>query len=148
MPLWIEEKKEEIKNLNKEIKKIQSNQINIDEILKSAKEFKTSTDSAKYIFADINLDDRDILSQISDQLKNKIQKGITVVVGTGESSHPVIISVSKDLTGQFQAGTLLKEFSQFFGGKGGGRPDFAQGAIPHRDKLKEAKDFLNQKLLS
>ena len=54
--------------------------------------------------------------------------GIVVVVGKGDATHPVIISVSKDLTSQYQAGTLLKDFAQILGGKGGGRPDFAQGA--------------------
>ena len=71
-----------------------------------------------------------------------------VILGKGEQSHPVIISVSKDLVGQYQAGTLLKEFSQIFGGKGGGRPDFAQGSIPDRAKLSEATEFLNKKFLN
>lgn len=145
---WIEDKKEEVKTLQKEIKKIQSSQINIDDLMKNAKSINTNAGPAKYLFADINIDDRDVLSQISDQLKNKIQSGITVVLGKGEQSHPVIISVSKDLVGQYQAGTLLKEFSQIFGGKGGGRPDFAQGSIPDRAKLTEATEFLNKKLLN
>lgn len=145
---WIDDKKEEIKTLQKEIKKIQSSQINIDDLLKNVKNINTQAGPAKYVFADINIDDRDVLSQISDQLKNKIQSGITIVIGKGDVSHPVIISVSKDLTGQFQAGTLLKEFSQILGGKGGGRPDFAQGSIPDRTKLIEATDFLNKKFLS
>lgn len=145
---WIEDKKEEIKNLQKEIKKIQSSQISIEDLLKTAKEFSSNQGQAKYVFADLSVDDRDVLSQVSDQLKNKIQKGIVVVVGSGEASHPVIISVSKDLTSQYQAGTLLKEFAQILGGKGGGRPDFAQGAVPDRTKLKEASDYLNKKILN
>lgn len=144
---WISDKKEEIKSLQKEIKKIQSSQIDIDDLLKNVKNIKTAKGSAKYLFADLNLDDRDVLAQISDQLKNKIQSGITVVIGQGEGLHPVIISVSKDLTGEFQAGTILKEFSQILGGKGGGRPDFAQGSVPDRTKLTEAIDFLNKKFL-
>ena len=145
---WIEDKKEEVKSLQKEFKKIQSGQINIDDLLKNAKSISTQAGPAKYLFADINIDDRDVLSQISDQLKNKIQTGITVVLGKGEQSHPVIISVSKDLIGQYQAGTLLKEFSQILGGKGGGRPDFAQGSIPDRAKLPEATEFLNKKFVN
>ncbi len=148
LSIWIEEKKEEIKDLQKEIQKIQSGKINVDEIFKSAKEFNSATGPAKYIFADLALDDREVLSQVSDQLKNKIQKGIVVVVGLGDATHPVIISVSKDLTTQFQAGVLLKDFAQILGGKGGGRPDFAQGAVPDRTKIKEASDFLNAKILN
>jgi alanyl-tRNA synthetase len=145
---WIDDKKEEIKSLQKEIQKIQSSQINVDEIFQSAKEFNSAAGSAKYIFADLALDDREVLSNVSDQLKNKIQKGIVVVVGKGDATHPVIISVSKDLTGQYQAGTLLKDFALILGGKGGGRPDFAQGAVPDRTKINEGRDFLNKKILS
>ncbi len=145
---WISDKILEIKFLQKEIQKIQSSQINVDEIFKSAKEFNSSTGPAKYIFVDLALDDREVLSQVSDQLKNKIQTGIVVVIGKGNATHPVIISVSKDLTTQFQAGVLLKDFALILGGKGGGRSDFAQGAVPDRTKIKEASDFLNQKILN
>ena len=54
--------------------------------------------------------------------------------------------VSKDLAAQFTAGTLLKDISQILGGKGGGRPDLAQGAVTDRTKLKEALNFLSQKI--
>lgn len=144
---WIEDKKEEIKDLQKQIKKIQSNQINVDDIIKSSKEFQSQSGPAKLIFADLALDDRDVLSQISDQIKNKVPRGIVVVIGKSESSHPVIISVSKEMNSQFKAGDLLKDFAQVLGGKGGGRPDFAQGAVPDRTKLKEAFDVISKKVL-
>lgn len=147
MSQWVEDKKDEIKDLQKQIKKIQSNQINIDDLLKTSKEFQTSTGPAKLVFADLSIDDRDVLSQISDQLKNKVQRGIVVTIGQSEASHPVIISVSKDLNPQFKAGDLLKDFAQVLGGKGGGRPDFAQGAVPDRSKLKDAIDLISKKIL-
>ncbi|MCC2677615.1 MAG: hypothetical protein K0R29_191 [Pseudobdellovibrio sp.] len=147
MSQWVEEKKDEIKDLQKQIKKIQSNQINIDDLLKSSKDFQSSSGPAKLVFADLSIDDRDVLSQISDQLKNKVQRGIVVTIGQSESSHPVIISVSKDLNSQFKAGELLKDFAQVLGGKGGGRPDFAQGAVPDRSKLKDAIDLISKKIL-
>jgi alanyl-tRNA synthetase len=144
---WIEEKKEEVKDLQKQIKKIQSNQINVDDIIKTSKDFQSQSGPAKLIFADLDLDDRDVLSQISDQIKNKVPRGIIVVIGQNESSHPVIISVSKEMNSQFKAGDLLKDFAQVLGGKGGGRPDFAQGAVPDRSKLKEAFDTISKKVL-
>lgn len=108
--------------------------------------FKSSSGEAKYILADVALDDREVLSQISDQLKNKIRSGVTIVIGNGEASHPVIVSVSKDLVGQIQAGAILKDFAAVLGGKGGGRPDFAQGAVPDRSKLAEADKVIKSKL--
>ena len=144
---WIDEKKDEIKDLQKQIQKAQSGQINIDELLKSAKSFQSQSGPAQLIFADLTIDDREVLSQISDQLKNKVQRGIIITIGKSESSHPVIISVSKELNSQFRAGDLLKDFAQVLGGKGGGRPDFAQGAVPDRSKLKEAFDLMAKKII-
>ncbi|MBC7421646.1 MAG: alanine--tRNA ligase [Bdellovibrio sp.] len=144
---WIEEKKEDIKDLQKQIKKIQSGQVNVDDIIKNSKEFQSQSGPAQLIFADLDLDDRDVLSQISDQIRSKVPRGIVVVIGQSENSHPVIISVSKEMNAQFKAGDLLKDFAQVLGGKGGGRPDFAQGAVPDRSKLKEAFDVICKKVL-
>lgn len=144
---WAEERRNEIKDLQKQIKKVQSSQINIDDLLKAAQTFNSAVGQAQLVFADLPIDDRDVLSQISDQLKNKIQKGVVITVGTGDSSHPVIISVSKDLNPQLKAGDLLKDFAQAMGGKGGGRPDFAQGAVPDRSKLLQAYDLISKKIL-
>ncbi len=144
---WVDEKKEEVKELQKQIRKIQSSQINVEDILKNAKSFQSQSGPAQLIFADLALDDRDVLSQISDQIKNKVPRGIVVVIGTNENSHPVIISVSKEMNSQFKAGDLLKDFAQVLGGKGGGRPDFAQGAVPDRAKLTEAFAALSKKVL-
>lgn len=140
---FIENKKLEIKNLEKEIKKIQGGQINLDELVAAAKTFSCSGQKAQMIFADLKLEDREVLADIADKLKNKISSGVVVIIGQGQESHPIIISVSKDLTKQISAGTLLKEISQYMGGKGGGRPDFAQGAAPQRDKLPAAKNWLD-----
>lgn len=135
----IEGYKDQVKNLEKEIKKLQGGQVNVDDLANKALSFKTKAGaSAKLVLADVPLDDRQVLAEVTDHLKNKIQSGIVVVVGQGDASHPVIVSVSKDISGEFAAGNLLKEVAAIMGGKGGGRPDFAQGAAPDRSKLSEA----------
>lgn len=136
---YIEQKKEEIKTLEKEIKKIQGSKINIDELASQAANFTSRAGVAgKLLTVSLELDDREVLAQVTDHLKNKIQSGVVVVVGQGEQSHPIIVSVSKNLSTEHKAGDLLKEIAMVMGGKGGGRPDFAQGAAPQREKLKEA----------
>ncbi len=135
----IEGFKEQMKQLEKEIKKLQGGQVNVDDLAAKALSFTTkSGTAAKLVLADIALDDRQVLADVTDHLKNKIQQGIVVVVGQGEGSHPIIVSVSKDLTKDAKAGDLLKEMAGVMGGKGGGRPDFAQGAAPNRASLPEA----------
>ena len=39
----------------------------------------------------------------------------------------LVTGVTKDLTGTLKAGDLMKELATKVGGKGGGRPDMAQG---------------------
>ena len=41
--------------------------------------------------------------------------------------------VTKDLVGKFHAGKLVGEISGSLGGRGGGKPDLAQGGAPTGD---------------
>jgi alanyl-tRNA synthetase len=50
----------------------------------------------------------------------------------------LICGVTKDLTDKYHAGEIIKELSAKVGGKGGGRPDMAQGGGPHVKRIKEA----------
>lgn len=143
---YIEKKKEEIKLLEKEIKKIQGGSVNVETILQQATSFTSKTGSSNLVIADLDLDDRDVLSQVTDQLKNKVKSGIVVVLGRGSATHPLIVSVTKDLNPDVSAGNILKELAQAMGGKGGGRPDFAQGAVPDRSNFAKATNNLKASL--
>lgn len=62
-----------------------------------------------------------------DQLKNKLGSGVVVLATVSDDKIALAAGVTKDLTGQVRAGDLIKELTAKLGGKGGGRPDFAQG---------------------
>ncbi len=62
-----------------------------------------------------------------DQLKNKLGSGVVVLVTVSGEKVAVAAGVTKDLTGQVKAGDLVRELAARLGGKGGGRPDMAQG---------------------
>lgn len=138
----IETLKDQVKSLEKEIKKLQGGQVNIDEIISQALKFQSNGLQGQLVLADLAIDDRTVLAEIADHLKNKTTTGIVVVVGQGEGSHPIIVSVTKDLVSQFKAGEVLKTVAGAMGGKGGGRPDFAQGAAPQRENIKTAFDLI------
>ena len=46
--------------------------------------------------------------------------------------------VTKDLTNRFSAGEILKNVAAMAGGRGGGKPDMAQGGTKELDKLDNA----------
>lgn len=62
-----------------------------------------------------------------DQLKNKLGSGVVVLITAQGEKVSVAAGVSKDLTGRVKAGDLVRELAGQLGGKGGGRPDMAQG---------------------
>ena len=135
---WIEHAKMTIRNLEREIKSMKGSAIDIDTLVKNAKVFTVGGASGKLVTAALDMEDRQILSDISDKIKNKIQSGVVVLVGKGDGKHPIVVSVSKDLTKSLSAGKLLGEIAQELGGKGGGRPDFAQGAGEDLSRLDSA----------
>jgi alanyl-tRNA synthetase len=54
----------------------------------------------------------------------------------------LICVVTKDLTGRFKAGDIISRLSTIVGGKGGGRPDMAQGGGSSPEKLESAFETL------
>lgn len=136
---WIEESQNSVKTLQREIQSLKGKGVDVDALVGQAQTFSRDGVHGRYLFADVPMDDRKVLSELSDKLQDKLKDGIVVIVGQGEASHPLIVSVSKSLAGKFNAGKILGEVAQTLGGKGGGRPDFAQGAVPSRDGLNEAK---------
>jgi alanyl-tRNA synthetase len=139
---WIDKAKAEIKTLEREIKSMKGSAIDIDSLAKSAKSFSNSGITGKIVTAALDIEDRQLLAEIADKIKDKIQSGVVVLVGHGGSApgakHPVTVTVSKDLTKSLSAGKLLNEIAQVLGGKGGGRPDFAQGAGEDLSKVQAA----------
>jgi alanyl-tRNA synthetase len=142
----IDSLKEKIKHLEKEIRKAQSGQVDVNSLAAKAEQFKTAQGQGQLCLVDLQIEDREVLAQITDQIKNKIESGVVVVVGKGEGTSPIIVSVSKNLAGQIKAGDILKLVAGTMGGKGGGRPDFAQGAAPQREKINEAFTALRTQL--
>ncbi|EJN22315.1 alanine--tRNA ligase [Pseudomonas sp. GM80] len=75
------------------------------------------------------LDDQDAkaLLALVDQLKNKLGRAVILLGSVHEEKVVLVAGVTKDLTGQLKAGDLMKQAAAAVGGKGGGRPDMAQG---------------------
>lgn len=135
----IERLSEEKKQLEKQIQSLKSSKISVEDLIGKAKKFTIDGKEGQLVFASLETDDRNLLGQIGDKIRDKIQSGVVVLVGKGEGSHPILVSVTKNLVGPLNAGKLLGEVAGALGGKGGGRPDFAQGAGKDLSKLTDAE---------
>jgi alanyl-tRNA synthetase len=71
--------------------------------------------------------DRQQLRTIVDSLRNKWKTAVVVLASAKEFDISIVSGVSKDLTSKVQAGKLVQEVALSTGGKGGGRPDMAEG---------------------
>ncbi|NBD95207.1 MAG: alanine--tRNA ligase [Gammaproteobacteria bacterium] len=107
-------------------------------------------DGVKLIAANLEGADPNGLRDTVDQLKNKIGSGVIVLGTTGGKGVVLVAGVTKDLTGKLKAGELVNHVASQVGGKGGGRPDFAQAggsdasALPAA--LESVADWLREKL--
>lgn len=118
--------------LEKELKKQQTQKIDFDQIIANA----TLVGDASIVYSQLPLDDRELLSQSVDRLRDRLKKGIVIAVGEGTGgSFPLLVSVTKDFTQTYQAGQIIRKICESAGGKGGGRPDYAQGAVTHPEKV-------------
>ena len=81
-----------------------------------------------------------------DELRNKWGSAVIVLASVNGQSISIISAVSKDLTGKVQAGKLVGDVAKATGGKGGGRPDMAEGAGKDPAALPEALAGIYQKV--
>ena len=78
------------------------------------------------------------LRGVGDQVRSKIQSGVFFLAAIEGEKAALVAGVTSDLTGHIKAGDLLKFVTSQVGGKGGGRPDMAQGAANSIENLPAA----------
>ena len=81
----------------------------------------------KVLAANVEGADAKSLRDTLDQCKNKLGSAVILLSAVTDNKIALTAGVTKDLTGRVKAGDLMREFAQRLGGKGGGRPDMAQG---------------------
>ena len=71
--------------------------------------------------------DAKALRDAMDRLKQQLGDAVIVLAGTAEGKAALVAGVNGAATGRVKAGELLSHVASQIGGKGGGRPDLAQG---------------------
>jgi len=91
----------------------------------------------KSCVAEVPDSDAKLLQAVVDALKPKFDRPI-FLAGATDGRVALIASVPKELTSKIQANKLIQEVAPIVGGKGGGRPEGAQGAGKDAAKISEA----------
>ena len=77
----------------------------------------------------LNLEGADAksLRETADQFKNKLGSAVVLLAAVEDDKVALIAGVTQDITSKVKAGDLMGFVAAQLGGKGGGRPDMAQG---------------------
>ena len=78
------------------------------------------------------------LRDMADMLRQKLGSGVVVLGARGDGKVALVAAVSADLVDRVHAGNLVKAAATAVGGRGGGRPDFAQAGGKDPEKLPAA----------
>ncbi|MBA0154508.1 MULTISPECIES: alanine--tRNA ligase [Acinetobacter] len=79
--------------------------------------------------------DAKALRDLHDGVKSKLDNAVIVLAGVEGDKVSLIASVAKDFTASIKAGDIIKHLASELGGKGGGKPDLAQGGAPLNEKF-------------
>ena len=109
---------------------------NIDNLVDTAK----SVDGVKVVASRIDKTDRDSLRQMVDELKHRIESGVVALASVTGDDAAFIVGVTPDLVKNrgLNAGKLIQAITQIADGRGGGRPELAQGGSRNTEKVNAA----------
>ena len=148
LPLRIKNLVDENKNLQKEVKVLKQKLASTagNEIMQGIIKIGEISLLTKVI----EDSDASSLRTIADQIRSKLDNGVFFLVGLNNSKAALVSGVTGQASDKINASHLMKFVSEQVDGKGGGRPDMAQGIANNTDNLESALDsvveYLNNKL--
>jgi len=81
----------------------------------------------KVVVSEVENVDREALRQLVDSLRQKLGSGVVVLGQAEDGKVALIAGVTKDLTAKVHAGKVIQTLAKLVNGRGGGRPDLAEG---------------------
>ena len=132
----VEKLKEELKEKEKELERLKKKlaTAQVDEVVRGA----PTVNGVKVITAKLEGFGGKELAEVADVIRNKAGSAAVMLVGLKDGRASLLIALTKDLAGKLKAGDLIREIAPILGGKGGGRPDLAQGGVKDLSKLDSA----------
>jgi alanyl-tRNA synthetase len=102
-----------------------------------ARELAASNSESNSLVAEVPDGDGKLLQAVADALKSQF-KGPIFLAGAAEGRAGLVAVVPKELTSKFQANKIIQAVAPIVGGKGGGRPENAQGGGSDSSKIAAA----------
>ncbi len=126
----------EVKERDKEIESLKSNALSkkTGDLLSGVREIG----GIKVIAKELDAGSPGDLRKAGDQIKDNLRSGIILLGARTEGKAMLTCVVTKDLVGRFNAGEIMRGLSEIVGGRGGGRPDMAQGGGNRPEALEQA----------
>ena len=121
------------KSLEKEVDQLKSKMASAsgDELLGRA----VDVNGIKVLAARLDQIDPKALRDTVDRLKQRLGSAVVVIGSADDGKVRLAAGISDDLLSRLQAGNLINFVAQQVGGKGGGRPDFAQAGGSRTENL-------------
>ena len=144
----VERLKEELKEKERELERLKKKlaTAQVDEVVRGA----PTVNGVKIVTAKLEGFGGKELAEVADVIRNKAGSAAVMLVGLKDGKASLLIALTKDLTDRLKAGELIREIAPILGGKGGGRPDLAQGGVKDLSKLDSAfekfKELLKRSL--
>ncbi len=100
------------------------------------------------LITEVEVDNAKAIRTTMDDFKSKLQDTIIILASDVGGKVSLIATVPKQYTNRVKAGDLIKHLAPEVGGKGGGRPDMAQGGGTQPEKITEALQFIKNYIKS
>ena len=84
------------------------------------------------------------LRELADKVKDHLGSGAMCLIGHDDDKVSFMVAVTKDLSKSLQAGSLVREIAPLFNGKGGGKPEMAQGGGTNPDAIPAAFERIRE----
>ena len=92
-------------------------------------------DGVKMVTRRVSGLEKTALRALADSLRDRLESGVVVLASDHDGKVALVVSVTKDLAGRVHAGKVVKAIAPIVGGKGGGRPDFAEAGGRQPEKI-------------
>ena len=102
-----------------------------------ANDLSTSHLGKKFCVAELPDADAKLLQAVVDALRSKFA-GPIFLAGIKDGAVALILAVPRELISKFQANKIIQQIAPIVGGKGGGRPENAQGGGTDANKIDKA----------